>query len=91
MRMTWLFIFALTMAVSVEAQVPDGSDINQAIPIYFGQTINDIVDSQTKPIQVYSITLAKGQSFSALAKLDNTSTIICLLCARRLYLIFTET
>lgn len=42
----------------------DGTDINQAIPIYFGQTVTDIGDSGTAPHRVYSITLAKGQQLS---------------------------
>jgi len=41
-----------------------GTDINQAIPIYFGQTINDTIDNSTRPRQVYSITLAKGQQIT---------------------------
>lgn len=69
MRTTCLFLFALAAASSIEAQ--DGSDINQAVPIYFGQTVNDTLDSATRPFQVYSITLAKGQSFSVLAKTSN--------------------
>ena len=49
-------------------QTPTGTDINQAIPIYFGQVINDIIDSNTRPVQVYSIALAKGQQFTATVK-----------------------
>ena len=49
------------------AQGPNGTDINKAIPIYFGQTITDIGDGATNPIQVYSIALSKGQSVTLLA------------------------
>jgi len=42
----------------------DGTDINQAVPIYFGQSLSGVVDVKTKPNQVYSIALAKGQSFT---------------------------
>ncbi len=66
-------LFALLGALSLIpttgfAQTPDGTDINQAIPIYFGQTVNDTVDSVTRSHQIYSITLAKGQNFSAIVK-----------------------
>lgn len=67
MRMTCVLFFALAAA----SQAQDGSDINQAVPIYFGQTVNDTIDATTKQIQVYSITLARGQSFSATAKTNN--------------------
>lgn len=67
-----LFIVIMGMMMLLPAmcpaQVPDGSDINVAIPIYFGQTINDTIDSKTRPIQYYSITLAKGQQLSVRAK-----------------------
>ena len=43
----------------------DGTDINKAIPIFFGQIISDTIDATTRPRQVYRITLAKGQQFSA--------------------------
>ena len=59
------------------AQVPDGSDINKAIPIYFGQIINDIIDSGTQPVQVYSIVLAKGQTINVTAK-GGSNWDICL-------------
>ncbi len=62
------------------AQVPDGSDFSQAIPIYFGQTINDTVDSATRNLQTYSISLAKGQQISIRAKTTTaTSWGICFL------------
>jgi hypothetical protein len=42
----------------------NGSDINQAIPIYFGQITDDLGDINSLPRRVYSITLAKGQQVS---------------------------
>lgn len=55
----------LAIPSHLQAQLPNGSDINQAIPVYFGQIINDIGDANTIPTKVYSITLAKGQQVSA--------------------------
>lgn len=52
-------------------QTPDGSDINRAIPIYFGQTVNDTGDGGVRPLIVYSITLAKGQSVAITATLPS--------------------
>jgi len=64
---TATLILAGTLATPARlaAQLPDGSDINRAIPIYFGQIVNDIGDNSTIPIKIYSITLAKGQQVSA--------------------------
>src|SRR5271169_5851542 len=60
-----LFLTAtLAIPAHLAAQLPSGSDINQAIPIYFGQIINDLGDVNTIPTKVYSITLAKGQQVS---------------------------
>ena len=53
------------------AQGPDGSDINKAIPIYFGQVVTDIGDAGTVPHRVYSITLAKGQQIKATMTIPN--------------------
>jgi hypothetical protein len=55
----------MLLAAAGSAQVPDGTDINTAIPIYFGQVVNDIGDSRSAPLRVYSIALAKGQQISA--------------------------
>lgn len=60
-----LLVFALSGARPLAAQ--NGSDINQAIPIYFGQITTDIIDEQLKEVQVYSIALAQGQRITALA------------------------
>jgi hypothetical protein len=56
---------ALALPSQLAAQLPTGLDINSAIPIYFGQIINDLGDSKTIPVKVYSIALAKGQQVSA--------------------------
>jgi hypothetical protein len=69
---TIFFVFVLATAARALAQMPDGSDINQAVPIWFGQNIHDIGDVNTAPLRVYSIPLAKGQQFSA--TLTNPST-----------------
>jgi hypothetical protein len=61
-------LLAMTVVPSrMAAQGPDGSDINKAIPIYFGQLVSDIGDSGTKAVAVYSITLAKGQTVTLLS------------------------
>lgn len=60
-----LFIgLTLLTAISGPCFGQDGTDISTAIPIYFGQTINDTVDVATRPYQVYSIALAKGQQMT---------------------------
>ena len=61
---TTLFLAFLSIPAHLAAQLPTGTDINQAIPIYFGQIINDLGDKNTIPTKVYSITLAKGQQVS---------------------------
>jgi hypothetical protein len=53
-------------------QPPAGADISTAIPIYYGQFVNDIGDVHTNPLHVYSVTLAKGQQFSAVASVAAT-------------------
>ena len=55
-----------------------GTDINQAIPIYFGQTINDTIDAATRFGQVYSITLSKGQQITATATANEGNWGMCL-------------
>jgi hypothetical protein len=57
-------LFAVFSPIHAIAQVPDGTDINKAIPIYFGQIVSDIGDVKSAPARVYSITLAKGQQIS---------------------------
>lgn len=62
-------LLAMTVVPSrMEAQGPDGSDVNKAIPITFGQIVTDILDGKTRGVLVYSINLARGQSITALAK-----------------------
>lgn len=60
----WIGVAMLT-AMPFAAFGQDGTDINQAIPIYFGQSVNDIGDVQTVPFRVYSMVLAKGQQITA--------------------------
>ena len=60
-----LLTAAFAVPSRVAAQGPDGSDINKAIPVYFGQVVTDIGDAGTVPHRVYSITLAKGQQITA--------------------------
>jgi hypothetical protein len=64
---TTLLLSILTMAAipAAFAQPGPGTDISTAIPIYYGQFVNDIGDVHSNPLHVYSITLAKGQQFSA--------------------------
>lgn len=64
-RATLFLTAALAIPAHLAAQLPSGVDINQAIPIYFGQIINDIGDNSTIPNKVYSIVLGKGQQLSA--------------------------
>jgi hypothetical protein len=61
---TLLLTAALAIPGRMAAQLPTGTDINQAIPIYFGQMITDLGDKNTIPTKVYSIVLAKGQQVS---------------------------
>ena len=66
-RMLASLLLGVAFNAQLAAQGPNGTDINKAIPIYFGQTITDIGDGSTNPIQVYSIALSKGQSVTLLA------------------------
>lgn len=68
----------LLAGVSPSAMAQDGSDINQAIPIYFEQEVRDIVDSQLKMIQVYSITLAATQRLSVVGTQTGTNPNWCI-------------
>ena len=78
MRILLISLMTFASIQTVFAQTPDGTDINQAIPIYFGQTVNDIMDLKTRPVVVYSISLAKGQSFSTLlSKTGQTCSAAC--------------
>jgi hypothetical protein len=65
LKATMFLAAALSVPEHLAAQLPAGTDINSAIPIYFGQTITDLADVKTIPIKVYSMTLAKGQQVSA--------------------------
>ena len=59
-----LFVVCALLAIPVIAQMPDGSDIGKAIPIYFGQVAAGIGDNVTQPQVVYAVTLAKGQQMT---------------------------
>src|SRR5215472_6885525 len=63
-RKTFLILPVLMGVVPAAAQMPDGKDINKAIPIYFGQVAAGIGDSVTQPFVVYSVSLAKGQQMT---------------------------
>lgn len=67
MKFAMLSAMLLAGLAGARLSAQDGSDVNQAIPIYFGQEISDTVDEQLKPLQVYSITLAQGQTLSVTA------------------------
>jgi hypothetical protein len=59
-------IFAAVVVVGdrASAQLPSGSDVNSAIPVYFQQVVNDLGDVKTAPLKVYSITLSKNQQIA---------------------------
>jgi hypothetical protein len=56
-----LSFLTVLAAIPAASFAQTGADINQAIPIYFGQIINDTIDGNTRCCQVYSIALSKGQ------------------------------
>ena len=70
---TALVLTAAALSLSKTAHAQDGTDISTAIPIYFYQIVTDTIDDQTRPQQVYSITLAKGQQISAGLTANKTS------------------
>jgi hypothetical protein len=63
-KKTFFFVSALLAAIPAIAQMPDGSDISKAIPIYFGQVAAGIGDKVTQPHVVYAVNLAKGQQMT---------------------------
>jgi hypothetical protein len=63
-KKTLFFVSAFLAAIPAIAQMPDGSDINKAIPIYFGQVASGIGDVTTQPYVVYVVNLAKGQQMT---------------------------
>lgn len=77
------FAFFLSFALPATsfAQTPDGTDINKAIPIYFGQIVTDFVDVSVGPAAlVYSIVLAKGQKISVTGSISPARRYgVCLL------------
>jgi hypothetical protein len=65
----YLFTAASLLTLATPCIAQNGTNINQAIPVYFGQTVTDTIDKANRPDQVYSIALAKGQlaTFTATA------------------------
>jgi len=61
------FLALFLMPLSLLAQQPSGNDISSAIPIFLGQTIEDIGDEAQNRNRVYRITLARGQELSVVA------------------------
>jgi len=57
----------------VLGQQPTGEDISSAIPIVFGQSIDDIGDKNQAANRVYRITLARGQEVSVVASTTATN------------------
>ena len=51
----------------------EGTDISSAIPIYFGQTVQDTMDAQLRPRQVYRVSLARGQQIVATLSLPDSA------------------
>jgi hypothetical protein len=68
-----LSILAFAAVPGAFAQPAPGADVSTAIPIYYGQFASDIGDVNTAPLHVYSVTLAKGQQFSAALSIAATS------------------
>ncbi|MEO6038647.1 MAG: hypothetical protein ABIQ93_09560 [Saprospiraceae bacterium] len=62
-------ILLAAFSMGAFGQGPDGSEINKAIPIYFGQTLTNIGDSTLSSTHVYRVVLARGQKFGMIAKL----------------------
>ena len=65
----WICVLAMVASGLQAEDGPDGLDINSAIPIWFGQQVNDVADSQIRQRLVYRIELARGQKFTATARL----------------------
>lgn len=64
-----ILVATVVLAAGVmRAQTYEGSDVNSAIPIVFGQTITDVVDKNGRPDLVYAIDLARGQQLTVLAR-----------------------
>jgi hypothetical protein len=68
-----LLTVALTLGKQASAQLPSGSDINSAIPIYYQQVVNDLGDVNTAPLRVYSITVSKSQQIAVTLSVANTA------------------
>jgi hypothetical protein len=64
-------VFVLTL-IGPALRAQDGLGVRTAIPIYFGQVTQDTIDSTTRPQQIYKISLARGQQFTATATISAT-------------------
>jgi hypothetical protein len=73
-----LIASCFAMGGRANAQLPSGSDVNTAIPIYFQEMVNDLGDKNTAPLKVYSITLAKAQQISATLSVPSTAPVAAL-------------
>lgn len=70
-----LIAAGFAMGGRANAQLPSGSDVNTAIPIYFQEMVNDLGDVSTAPLRVYSITLSKNQQISATLSIASTAPV----------------
>ena len=80
---TALAITAVALSLGRNAHAQDGTDISTAIPIYFNQIVTDTIDNKTRPAQVYSVTLAKGQQITITYAGNGGSYLILLSPASR--------
>lgn len=71
-----LSLLAFAAIPGAFGQPAQGTDISTAIPIYYGQFVNDIGDVHTNPLHVYSVDLAKGQQFTAVATVAATASVV---------------
>src|ERR1700683_4205673 len=73
-----LALIALTVGAGrrANAQLPSGTNENTAIPIYFQEMYNDMIDVKTAPLRVFSITLSKAQQVSATMSLAPTAPAV---------------
>jgi hypothetical protein len=69
-------IAAVVTGGRAKAQLPSGTNENTAIPIYFQEMYNDMIDVKSAPLRVFSITLSKGQQISATMSLAPTAPAV---------------
>lgn len=64
-RLSLVALFLTLGTLPILGQTPDGSEINKAIPYFFGQIATGLGDPQINPpFIVYSIDLARGQQIT---------------------------